>query len=380
MNKIIGRIALLCLIFLIQQSAMARQEVKAGDIGLKEALKGKFYIGTALNAFQIRGMDTASVEVVKKHFSAIVPENCLKSGQIQPKEGQFDFTLADQFVDFGERNHLFMTGHVLVWHSQAPAWFFVDNNGNDVSREVLISRMKNHIQTVVTHFKGKLKGWDVVNEAIEDNGAWRKTKFYQIIGEDYIKLAFQFAHEADPDAELYYNDYSMANPGRRAAVVAMVRKLQSEGVAIHGIGMQCHISLTYPDIAEFEKSILAYAELGVKVMITEMDVTVLPNPDANVGADVSATATYQQKINPYADGLPAAVGTQLANRYVDFFKLFLKYRQNISRVTVWGVSDKFSWKNNWPVRGRTDYPLLFDRNNQPKEMVPRIIEEALKIK
>lgn len=351
-------------------------ETASGKETLKNAFTGKFYIGTALNEFQISGKDTAGLRVVKEQFSAIVPENCMKSGRIQPKEGVFNFTFPDQFVEFGEKNNLFMTGHCLIWHSQAPRWFFTDSLGNDVSREVLIARMKKHISTVVGRYKGKLKGWDVVNEAIESDGSFRKSKFYQIIGEDFIKLAFQFAREADPDAELYYNDYGMADPGRRAGVVAMVKKLKSEGVKIDGIGMQGHVGLDQPEISEFEKSLEAFATLGVKVMITEMDISVLPSPRPNLGADVATNFEYKQKLNPYTEGLPDSVNTAFEQRYLDFFKLFLKHKDVISRVTLWGVSDRNSWKNNWPVWGRTDYPLLFDRNYQAKPVVQKIIEEA----
>jgi len=345
---------------------------------LKEALAGKFYIGTALNAEQITGKDTASARVVKEQFSAIVAENCMKSGPIHPKENVYNFTLPDQFVDFGIKNKLFITGHCLVWHSQAPEWMFRDSLDKDVTREVLIRRMKEHIGMVVGRYKGKVKGWDVVNEGIEDDGTFRKTKYYEIIGEDYIRLAFQFAHEADPEAELYYNDYSMANPGRRDGVVAMVKKLKAQGIKIDGIGMQCHIGLDYPDINEFEKSVEAFAALGVKVMITEMDISVLSMPDKNVGAEISRSYEYQKKMNPYIEGLPDSINTAFEKRYLDFFKLFLKHKDVISRVTTWGVNDGQSWKNNWPMRGRTDYPLLFDRKNQPKPVVNMIIEEARK--
>lgn len=345
---------------------------------LKNAFAGKFYIGTALNEFQISGKDTAALRVVKEQFSAIVPENCMKSGRIQPKEGVFNFSFPDQFVELGEQNHLFMTGHCLIWHSQAPRWFFTDSVGNDVSREVLIGRMKKHISTVVGRYKGKLKGWDVVNEAIEGDGSYRKSKFYQIVGEDFIKLAFQFAHEADPEAELYYNDYGMADPGRREGVVAMVKKLKAEGVKIDGIGMQCHMGLDQPEISEFEKSMEAFAALGVKVMITEMDISVLPPPRRNLGADVSTNFEYQKKLNPYTEGIPDSVDTAFEQRYLDFFKLFLNHKDVISRVTLWGISDRNSWKNNWPVWGRTDYPLLFDRKYQAKPVVQKIIAEAAK--
>lgn len=174
--------------------------------GLKDVFQGKFYLGTAMNTWQINGKDTASVRIIKQHFNSITSENVMKSALIHPEEGKFDFTLPDQFVEFGLQNHMFIIGHCLVWHSQAPKWLFVDEKGNDVLREVLISRMKNHIQTVVGRYKGKVKGWDVVNEAIMDDGSWRQSKFYQIIGPEFVKLAFQFAREADPEAELYYND------------------------------------------------------------------------------------------------------------------------------------------------------------------------------
>jgi endo-1,4-beta-xylanase len=218
---------------------------------------------------------------------------------------------------------------------------------------------------------------NVVNEAIVDDGSFRKSKFYEIIGEDFIKLAFQFAHEADPDAELYYNDYSMAVPGKRNGVVKMVQKLQEQGVKIDAIGMQGHIGLDYPEVQEFENSIKAYSDLGVKVMVTELDLSVLPMPDWGAGAEISKDYEYQKELNPYTEGLPDSVNVLFEKRYLDFFNLFLKHQDVISRVTLWGVNDNNSWKNNWPVRGRTDYPLLFDRNNEPKPVVDKIIQEAL---
>lgn len=343
---------------------------------LKEALEGKFHIGTAMNRVQIAGKDTNALAVVKKHFNAIVAENCMKSGIIQPREGTFNFRLADQFVAFGEKHGMLIHGHTLIWHSQTPKWFFTDSSGNLVSREVMIRRMKDHIFALVGRYKGRVRSWDVVNEAILDDGSFRKSKFYEIIGEDYIRLAFEFAHEADPEAGLYYNDYSLANPAKRTGVAALVRRLQDQGVKIDGIGMQGHIGLAYPSVGEFEKSILAFAELGVKVMITEFDITVLPSPLADAGADISADFDYRQALDPYATGLPDSIARASAERYLRFFSLFLKHRDKISRVTLWGVNDGYSWRNNWPVRGRTDYPLLFDRNNQPKATVDSLIAIA----
>ena len=345
---------------------------------MKDAFQDKFMIGAALNQNHYKGSDEQAVKIVKKHFNTIVAENCMKSEKLQPAEGQFFFDDADQFVAFGLANNMYIIGHTLVWHSQAPGWFFTDKDGKDVSREVLIERMKNHIYTVVGRYKGKVKGWDVVNEAIEDDGSWRKTKFYNIIGEDYIKLAFQFAHEADPDADLYYNDYSMAHEGRRNTVVKMVNDLKSQGVRIDGVGMQGHMDLVFPDLDDFEESLLAFAETGVKVMITELDVTVLPRPGRNFGAEISADFDYRQHLNPYAEGLPDSVSVALNDRYLDIFKLFLKHSDKIERVTLWGVHDGQSWRNGWPVRGRTDYALIFDRDFQPKPVVESIIEEAKK--
>jgi len=364
------------LMLYVSVSAIASDPKKENQDKLKDALAGKFYIGTALNPGHYTGRDTATIKVINEHFNAVVAENCMKPGPIHPRNGFYNFAPADQFVEFGEKNNMFITGHCLVWHSQAPNWFFTDSLGNNVTREVLIARMKEHISTVVGRYKGRVKGWDVVNEALNEDGSYRKTKFYEIIGEDYVKLAFQFAQEADPDCELYYNDYSLANEPKRKGAVALVKKLLEQGVRVDGIGEQCHIGLDYPKISEFEKSIKAFAALGVKVLITEMDISVLPMPDQRVGADISANFEYQKKLNPYAGGLPDSVNAAMEKRWFDFFELFLKHKKVISRVTLWGVNDGQSWKNNWPVRGRTDYPLLFDRKNQPKPVVQRIIDAA----
>ncbi|MFT3738154.1 MAG: endo-1,4-beta-xylanase [Breznakibacter sp.] len=347
-------------------------------MALKNAFAGKFYIGTALNTDQIGGFDTASIRIVKVQFNAIVAENCMKSENIQPREGEFDFAMPDRFVEFGERNNMWITGHTLIWHSQAPRWFFSDSLGNDVSREVLIQRMEKHIRTVVGRYKGRVKGWDVVNEAIDDrDGSLRNSKFYQIIGEDYIRLAFQFAHEADPNAELYYNDYSLHNPIKRNGAVAMLKKLIDEGVRVDAVGEQCHIGLDDPSIEEYERTINDFAALGLKVMVTEMDISVLPM-DWSIGADVSAKSEYREKSDLYANGLPDSVNNAFGKRYSDFFKLFLKHQDVVTRVTLWGVTDAQSWKNGWPIPGRTDYPLLFDRNYQAKPVVQQIINDALK--
>jgi endo-1,4-beta-xylanase len=350
----------------------------SNDVALKDALKGKFYFGVAMDSNQIMEGDEKANEIILKHFNSIVAENCMKSEKIQPEEGKFDFDLPDKFVAYGQRHNMHIVGHVLIWHSQAPKWFFMDNNGKQVSREVLIQRMKTHITELIGRYKGKVHGWDVINEAIEDDGSWRKSKFYEIIGPEYVNLAFQFAQEADPETELYYNDYSMAKPGRRDSVVALVKNLQARGIKIDGIGMQGHLSMDYPPVEEFEKSIIAFSELGVKVMITELDLTTIPFPLERATAEVSQKAGYKAHFDPYAKGLPDSAAQVIHDRYLSFFKLFLKHQDKISRVNMWGVHDAQSWRNNWPIRGRTDFPLLFDRQYKPKPIVKSIINEALK--
>ncbi|MFW9598601.1 MAG: endo-1,4-beta-xylanase [Paludibacter sp.] len=347
------------------------------NAGLKQSFKNDFHIGVAMNSAQIQGLDKKAQMLIQNNFNSIVAENCMKSEKIQPTEGNFQFAEPDKLVEFGMQNNMHIIGHTLIWHSQAPKWFFVDNNGQTVSREVLIERMRTHINTVVKRYKGRVKGWDVVNEAINDNGTWRESPFYKIIGKDFVKLAFQFAHEADPDAELYYNDYSMALEKRRNSVVAMVKELQAEGIKIDGIGMQGHLAMDFPSVEEFEKSIVAFSELGVKVMITELDLTVLPSPWSKTGANIADKADYQERMNPYKTGVPAEVNAEWEQKYLDFFQLFVKHKDKISRVTLWGLTDTDSWKNDWPIKGRTDYPLLFDRNYQPKPIVKKIMKAAM---
>jgi endo-1,4-beta-xylanase len=345
---------------------------------LKEAMKGKFHIGAAISVDQIWERDTANAGIVKRNFDAIVAENCMKSMFLQPREGEFNFQDADKFVEFGEKNKMWITGHCLIWHSQLPRWFCVDENGANVSPEVLKARMKSHISTVVGRYKGRINGWDVVNEAILEDGSYRKSKFYEILGEEFIPLAFQYAQEADPNVELYYNDYNEWFPGRCATVVKLIKTLKSRGIRIDAIGMQGHLGMDDPSIADYEKAIQAYTKEGVKVMVTEFDLSILPSPRPGVGADVATNIEYQKELNPYTEGVPAEAMQAWNKRMLDLFGLFLKYQDKVSRVTMWGVTDGGSWKNGFPVRGRTDYPLLFDRNYKAKPVVQEIIKLAEK--
>ena len=331
-------------------------------------------MGTALNVHQVSGRDSMGQATALKHFNSIVAENAMKSANIHPEENRYYWDDADAFVKLGEDNGMFIIGHCLVWHSQCSPWFLVDENGNDVDAETLKSRLRDHIHTIVGRYKGRVHGWDVVNEAIVEDGSYRNSGFYRILGEEFIPLAFQYAHEADPDAELYYNDYGMNVPGRRNTVVKMVNSMKERGIRIDAIGMQSHMGMDYPDLNEFEESLEAFAGTGCKVMITEWDMSALPT--VNQGANVSDTTAYQKQLNPYPDGLPEDIDTKWNNRMADVMRLFMKHSDVITRVTAWGVSDGDSWKNDWPVRGRKEYPLLFDRDYQVKPFINTVAAEA----
>ena len=343
---------------------------------LKDAFLGTFRIGAALNDSQFTGKDASGAALAAAQFNTITPENVLKWEHVHPKPGVYDFALPDRYVAFGEKHHMFIVGHTLVWHNQTPAWVFQDDHGNPVDRDTLLARMRDHIHTVVGRYKGRISGWDVVNEALDEDGSLRQSPWLKIIGEDYIAKAFEFAHEADPQAELYYNDYSLENAAKRQGAIALIRKLQSQGVPVTAIGLQGHLHMDSPSVAEEEATITAFAKLGIKVNITELDIDVLPPATKEKGADITLNVELQAKLNPYSQGLPDAVQQALAKRYADLFGVFLKHAGEITRVTFWGVTDRDSWLNDWPVRGRTSYPLLFDRDGKPKSAFTAVIQLA----
>lgn len=340
---------------------------------LARTFTDKFLIGAAINTSHANEKNPAAVDVIKQHFNSIVAENCMKNEVIHPEENRYNFTSADSLVNFGQKYGMSIIGHCLVWHSQCAPWFCVDGKGNPVTPEVLKQRMKEHITTVMTRYKGKIKGWDVVNEAIMEDGSYRQSPFYKILGEEFIPLAFQYAHEADPNTELYLNDYGMNVPGRRDTYVRIIKNLKERGLRIDAIGMQGHMGMDYPTLEEFEASLLAFANTGIKIMITEWDMSALPT--VRQSANITDTIAFRKAMNPYPNGLPDSVSIQWNQRMKNFFQLFLKHADKITRVTAWGVSDGESWKNNFPVKGRTEYPLLFDRNYKPKPFVKELLEE-----
>ena len=308
---------------------------------LKDAYKNNFYIGTALNTDQITGDDYRGQKIIAQQFSSITPENVMKWEKIHPQPNTYDFSLTDKYVAFGEKNHMFIVGHTLVWHSQTPDWVFQDDKGNPITRDALLKRMHDHIFAVVGRYKGHIQSWDVVNEALNDDGTLRESKWKKIIGEDYLIKAYQWAHEADPAAELNYNDFSLENEPKRKGAIALIQKLQAAGIKVAVVGVQGHDDLTWPSTQLEEDTINAFAKLGVKVAITELDINVLPNA-SNHSADVALRLQADPKLDPYAKALPDSVQKQLAQRYADLFSIYWKHREVISRVTIWGLADSDS--------------------------------------
>jgi endo-1,4-beta-xylanase len=348
----------------------------ANAVTLKDAFAKDFLIGAAISDDAVSGKDSNAAAIAEKQLGSITSENMMKWQYIHPRPNEYSFAPADRFVEFGMKNKQFIVGHTFVWHYQTPGWVFAGSDGNKPSRDVMLSRMKEHITTVVGRYKGKVGGWDVVNEAIDDKGGLKKTPWLTFIGEDYIAKAFEYAHEADPNAELYYNDFLLDSPVKRDTCVRLVKDLQARGLRIDGVGIQGHWGLSFPAPKDIEAFIDAMQTLGVKAMVTEMDIDVLPSATNYQGADLSVKVELQKQLNPYADGLPDSVQQKLANRYASLFAVFVKHKNTVSRVTIWGISDKTSWLNNWPVNGRANYPLLFDRNYQPKPAFFAVIKTA----
>ncbi|MEO5711908.1 MAG: endo-1,4-beta-xylanase [Luteolibacter sp.] len=335
---------------------------------LRGAFKDDFLVGVALNTAQVDGRNAKAGEIAARQFSALTPENDMKWQSLHPQPDVYNFKGADAYADFAKKNDMALIGHNLVWHSQTPQWVFQGDGGKPATREELLKRMKDHIHTVAGHFKGKVKGWDVVNEALSDGGPeiLRDSPWRKIIGEDFLDHAFRFAREADPNAELYYNDYGLENERKRANCVKLVKGMLERKVPIDGIGTQSHFNLNSPSTDQIEKTIKDFADLGLKVMITELDVDVLPGRGPQGNADVNRREQGDAASNPYTTGFPDDMQEKLAKRYAEIFDIYLKHRKSINRVTLWGLDDGQTWLNGFPIRGRTNHPLLIDRQMKPK--------------
>jgi endo-1,4-beta-xylanase len=353
---------------------------------LKDAYANAFLLGTAVNDDIVQGVDAKAQAIVPVQFNTITAENVMKNEVIHPQPGVYDFGPADAFVEFGEKHNMFIVGHTLVWHNQTPAWFFQDEQGQPNTPEAQIERMRRHIETVAGRYAGRVHAWDVVNEVIDNDGSYRPTTWVKSIGDgdELVKHAFKFASQYAPDAELYYNDFNAWRPEKVAGIVRMVKMLQAEGIRIDGVGIQGHWGLNFPKTEYIEAAIDAYAAAGVKVMITELDIDVLPLTKEGqiIGMGMAheqfQLEEFKEFLDPYRNGLPKDVEQQLAKRYEELFRIFYNKRDKIHRVTLWGVHDPMSWKNDYPIPNRTNYTLLFDRNYQPKPAFNAVLKVPAK--
>ena len=337
---------------------------------LKSAFAKRFEIGSAIPGTNLKD---AEKTLLFKHFSTVTPENSMKPQPLHPEEGRFEFGPSDALVEMARSNGLTVNGHTLIWHSQCPNWFFSDN-GKPAERELVLKRMREHIASVAGHYAGKVASWDVVNEAIDDGREYlRKSKWLTSIGEDFIAEAFIAARQADPKAELIYNDYGIELGAKREKALRLIRDLKKRNAPITGIGIQGHWALDRIPFKAIEEAIIAFHAEGLKVSITELDIDVVPR--MSFGADISTREKGSD--DPYVNGLPADVQKRLADQYAQLFALFLKHSDKMSRVTLWGLHDGRSWLNGFPRR-RTNHPLLFDRALQPKPALDAILDAAKK--
>lgn len=360
--------------------ATAEEDAARGT--LKQAYADDFLVGVALNDDQIAGRQAGAQALVVRQFNSITAENVMKPAHLHPAPEVYDFSRGDAFVAFGRRNGLFVVGHTLLWHVQTPAWMFTDAAGRPNSADTQLQLLRDYIGRVAGHYAGQVQAWDVANEVIEEDGSYRKSPWLTNVGDGdrLLREAFAAAAQADPQAELYYNDFNTFKPEKRAGIVRLVKMLQTAGLRIDGVGMQGHWGIDGPSIARIEETIDTFAALGVKVMITELDVDMLPRPEKADGLDADRNVEMpddprvRRRLDPYAGGLPAEAQQRLAARYAELFALFHRKRDVISRVTFWGLHDGQSWKNGFPVKGRTNHPLLFDRQLRPKPALDAVLQ------
>ena len=321
--------------------------------GLKDYYKKYFPIGVAVRPADLNSDES---KLILNEFNSITPENAMKMGPIHPREDRYNWRDADAIVNFAVSNKIKVRGHTLCWHAQTPNWLFIDSAGKNVSKEVLLQRLKSHINTVVSRYKGKIYAWDVVNEAVADGRDFlRKSKWTEIVGEEFIEKAFEYAHEADPNAVLFYNDYNTEIASKRDKIYKLLKGLKDKGVPVHGVGLQAHWSVSSPTREELERSIEMFSSLGLQVQFTELDVSVYAGRQG--GQLIQGQQQQQALFTPEME-------QQQLEKYKMVFDVFRKYRKNVTGVTFWNVSDKYSWLDG---RGRKNFPLLFDRELKPKK-------------
>ncbi|MBH0035213.1 endo-1,4-beta-xylanase [Pseudoalteromonas sp. NZS71_1] len=354
----------------------------AQDQALKNTFADSFKMGVAVNQDIVTGKNAAAQSIIAKQFNTVTLENAMKAEVIYPQQGKVDFSGADAFIDFAKQNNMFTVAHTLVWHNQTPDWFFTNSKNEPNTPAEQLEQMRKHIELVAGRYKNKVDAWDVVNEVIADDGSYRPTVWVNRVGDGdtMVKAAFKYAQQYSPSTELYYNDFNAWRPEKRDGIIRMIKMLQKEGIRIDGIGIQAHWGLNFPKMQYIEQAIDAYAALGIKVMITELDIDVLPLTKEGqiTGTDMMKPQfqleEFETYLDPYKNGLPSDVEAQLNARYKALFELFYAKRDKIDRVTFWGLHDGMSWKNDYPIPNRTNYPLLWDRNLNPKPVIKTIAD------
>lgn len=354
----------------------------AQDQALKNTFADSFKMGVAVNQDIVTGKNAAAQSIIAKQFNTVTLENAMKAEVIYPQQGKVDFSGAEAFIDFAKQNNMFTVAHTLVWHNQTPDWFFTNSKNEPNTPAEQLEQMRKHIELVAGRYKNKVDAWDVVNEVIADDGSYRPTVWVNRVGDGdtMVKAAFKYAQQYSPSTELYYNDFNAWRPEKRDGIIRMIKMLQKEGIRIDGIGIQAHWGLNFPKMQYIEQAIDAYAALGIKVMITELDIDVLPLTKEGqiTGTDMMKPQfqleEFETYLDPYKNGLPSDVEAQLNARYKALFELFYAKRDKIDRVTFWGLHDGMSWKNDYPIPNRTNYPLLWDRNLNPKPIIKTIAD------
>ncbi len=329
--------------------------------GLKDYYKNYFPVGVAVAPSDLSGNEA---ELILKQFNSLTPENAMKMGPIHPEESRYFWKDADSIVSFAQHHGLRVRGHNLCWHEQTPKWLFKDAQGNLVTKDVLLQRLHDHINTVVSRYKGKIYAWDVVNEAIDDDSTkfLRNSLWYQICGEDFIAKAFEYAHEADPNAILFYNDYNTERPEKRERVYRLLKKLVDAKVPINGVGLQAHWSVYEPDQKDLVATIKKFSSLGLKVQITELDVSVYPWEKNRRALRLGESDAYTPELEQ-----------KQADQYAMIFKTLREYKGIVTGVTFWNISDRRTWLDQYPVNGRKNYPLLFDQQLKPKKAYWKVV-------
>lgn len=373
----VGRGSLLGIALWFSAALIANGNVTAPAVRmptLRGAAGPELLIGCAVSSRDLR--DPRLVSLISQQFSCLTPDNEMMPSYLVDDAGQFTFARADRVARFARKHELPLFGHMLVWHHETRAWLFADRAGQPLPRAQALANLERHIRTVAGHYRGRVKAWAVVNEAISDKPEeyLRPTPAFRAIGVDYVAAAFRFARTADPDAELYYNDYNIEEPEKLAKTLRLVRSLREQGAAVDAIGIQGHWHLDYPDVAIIRDAVRAFREVGLKVMITELDVDVLPRTTS--GADM---VSVEEGPNPFPDGLPDEMQQRLADRYREIFATLLA-EPGVTMITFWGIDDDHSWLNDFPVRNRTNHALLFDREAKPKPAFFAVIDALVRAK